>query len=579
MRPSHITISLLVLLTSTSQCLAASLTKKLYLEPGQRAELAPGVSVMADQHGPGVLFGAQPNVSPRNFLYLDKKIEIWSRGTRAKAELLGVKRNVLRPQYVIQVTSESSGAPQLSTQPAGGKCDWNYNNPASTRDKLNFATVSRDPFLMIGSRSDTEDIMVVTNYGVAAVSGGSLRPSAIKFQKKTGEILVCPWNEKLRDYDIPNSARGHGIIRGPVEGRSSLTVNIGPSKVVIAKEYPKHKFTADITVEKAQSAPREAIILNYEVPDFYSASLGMPTYVEPTASNAAPKLVQRFYKPDAGFPATWRLKLNPPIVAEFGMGPNGLAMGEVAIICTLWKFGDKVYGSGGYRYSDCGLFKGGQIEGTITGNKMSMRMAGTLDLQLEGTALTAIGSKGNAVVSDSVSGSTVEPQSISTPANQSYNRSGNKREFALIPDNTEDNKEVNKFLSDIALIPPGTEYWNALCALPGNYGSGSILTNTLRLVQAERSYGWSGYRTIDKCGDLAHMQYCAWLESANSRGKNHAITLAHAEIAEKLYKRVLDAKQSRSQHQLRNYSKMLKANGKLNEAKFVDQQIRKLPNN
>lgn len=537
-------------------------------------DLAPGVVLVAGEDGPFVLFGKERDYAKRNFLYLDKKIDIWNGGTRAQAELLGIKRNVLRPQFVVQITTDTA-PPVLSKQDTSGGCQWSYNNPRSNRDRLNFATVSKAPLLMVGSAgSESNELLVVTNYGVAALSSDRLRPSAIMFKRDTGEMLVCPWNEKMRDYDIPASARGHGIIKGPVDGKPSITTKIGPSTVVLATEYPGSKFTATLTVDKTQQGFKGPYILAYEVPDFYSASLGLPTYVEDTPASA-PRAAKRYYKPDNGFPAAWQLRLNPPITEEYGLGPNGPAMGEAVIHCTLWKFGDTVYGNGGYSYSDCGLQKSGQIEGTIAGNKMSLTMTGSLNMQLDGPAPSATsGCKGTAIVSDSITG-----RSIVTATGKLNPLAANKREFTLSPGNNTSStgSARDRFLSQIDLIPPNTEYWNAICALPGNYGSESILQNTIRLVKEEQNSPDSGREVLYRCGDLAHMQYCAWLESANSRGKNHPITLAHAEIAEKLYKRILESKRSRSQHHLKNYIKMLTATGKVSEAKSVEEEMKKLP--
>lgn len=572
-RAGYLTILLSILINiAPLHCLAATV-RKHFLEPGQRVELTPGSVLVAEENGPLVVFGKERDQTRRNFLYLDKRIEVWNGGTRACATLLGVKRNVARPQYVVQISTETT-RPVLNKQDTSGPCDWSYNNPCSGRDSLNFSTVSKSPLLMVGSASQTTDLLIVTNYGVAAIKSDELRPRAIKFKKKTGEVLVCPWNEKLGDYDIPQSARGHGMINGPVEGNSSIKTRIGPASVILNKAYPGSRFTATLSIDGSEASFKGPIIVAYEVPDFYSASLGMPTYVEENQVNS-PKTVTRYYKPDANFPASWELRLNPPIMEEFGLGPHGPAMGEAVIQCSLWKFGDKIYGNGGYSYSDCGLQKGGQIEGSITDNKMSLRMTGSLDMQLDGPAPSSTsGCKGIAIVSDKINSG----RAFATATKTSANQSGNRRAFTLSPSNLQStNKARDAFLSQIDLIPPNTEYWNAICALPGNYGSQSILQDTVRLVKSEQPPGINKYELWSRWGSLAHMQYCAWLESANSRGKNHPITLAHADIADKLYERILEARYSRSEHHLRNYIKILEANGRSGEARAVQEQIKKLP--
>lgn len=100
------------------------------------------------------------------------------------------------------------------------------------------------------------------------------------------------------------------------------------------------------------------------------------------------------------FPKRWSLSLEPPIMTEYGLGPNGPAMGKARIECTLTKNADAISGTGGYVYSDCGLYRGGKVKGVLLKNKLKLEMRGDLELDLTGTATSDGGYEGEARVLD-----------------------------------------------------------------------------------------------------------------------------------------------------------------------------------
>lgn len=570
----------LVLVPLCVNAKAESAGKLYFLEPGNSLPLGPHVHIEVDNEGPTVVFGKTEDYQNRNYLYLSKKIELWDAGVKYKAEFLGLKKAVLRPQSVIRLSSENCPEPVLKTTEGSGNWNWNFNNPASNRDGgMNFARVSTEPFLSVGSTAQGAEILVVSNFGIAVMNSSGLQSKAIKFKKTNGETIICPYNEKTKGYDIPKPAQGHGAIAGPVPGTVSEQSKIGPATVILSKKYPGAKTLATVKVNNAEknSGP---FIFDYQVPDFYSASLGTPVYHdEPAAQSAASTqavaasqsvaATPTYYAPDKDFPETWKLRLNPPILEEFGLTTSGPSKSEAIVECTLWKFGEHLFGYGGYSYSDSGQYKGGNIEGTLKNGKLSLRMTGILNMQLDATVPTSSLSviKGRALVADDISAGGVQA-----------GKSANNRDFALEQDNSPAKiKEHEKFLASIKQIPPGKKYWNALCVLPSTSGTGGIIQQSIQLSNLEQSAGESSKRTMDKVGELAHSHYCAWLETKNAWGKNHQVTLAHETIAERLYNRMLSAKDRSYDPYYSEYINLLKANGKSAEAKAIAAQMKTFP--
>ena len=100
------------------------------------------------------------------------------------------------------------------------------------------------------------------------------------------------------------------------------------------------------------------------------------------------------------FPNRWSLSLEPPIMTEYGLGPNGAIVDKARIECTLTKNTDAISGTGGYVHSDCGLYRGGKVKGVLSKNKLKLEMRGDLELDLTGTATSDGGYEGEARVLD-----------------------------------------------------------------------------------------------------------------------------------------------------------------------------------
>lgn len=86
------------------------------------------------------------------------------------------------------------------------------------------------------------------------------------------------------------------------------------------------------------------------------------------------------------FPDRWSLVLEPPIMTEYGLGPNGPEVGKARIELRLTKTSDAISGTGGYSYSDCGLYRGGKIKGSLSKDEIKLQMRGALELDLAGKA-------------------------------------------------------------------------------------------------------------------------------------------------------------------------------------------------
>lgn len=96
------------------------------------------------------------------------------------------------------------------------------------------------------------------------------------------------------------------------------------------------------------------------------------------------------------------LKLDPPVLVESGLGPNGPVMSPADIeLCFSLREDDRLEGNAGYSYSDCGLHGGGKLEGSIKGNRLVIRMvdkSGQSLITLDGTGDITGGFKGEARV-------------------------------------------------------------------------------------------------------------------------------------------------------------------------------------
>lgn len=118
-------------------------------------------------------------------------------------------------------------------------------------------------------------------------------------------------------------------------------------------------------------------------------------------------LANSFWAPDSAsagsesFPLRWSLSLEPPIMTEYGLGPNGPEVGKARIEFRLTKTDDAISGTGGYSYSDCGLFRGGKIKGSLSKDEIKLQMRGSLELDLAGKAASNGVYSGDARVLDS----------------------------------------------------------------------------------------------------------------------------------------------------------------------------------
>ncbi|MGD9680299.1 MAG: hypothetical protein AB7W16_03870 [Candidatus Obscuribacterales bacterium] len=77
----------------------------------------------------------------------------------------------------------------------------------------------------------------------------------------------------------------------------------------------------------------------------------------------------------AGSRTVYSLKLDPPVLVERGLGPNGPAMSPAKIeLSVSYIADDRLEGSAGYGYSDCGLHGGGRVEGIIKKNRLDIKI-------------------------------------------------------------------------------------------------------------------------------------------------------------------------------------------------------------
>ncbi len=514
-------------------------TKIVTVIAGQDIAIDDGITLSADERTPLVVFKTSRTRELPPTLELSKETTVWNNGKTTKLQLLGLRNDVesANKAYAVSIETTPAPAPKFNNS-ASGSYSWSYNNSTSLQDGTTFKVISTNPLLVVGSDSrqgSSNDVTLITNFGIKTVNGKALSPKAIRFKKNSGEEILCPWKESISYYDIPDSAKGHGTIRGPAPGSSTCETSIGPAKVVLSKTYPGNGLTnvsMNIPSRAASSGP---LILNYTLPDFYSASIGLPTYISPGSQPQSNYV--RHPAHDANFRETWSLELNPPIMVDHGMGADGPVTGAARISLQLWKFGDKLYGSGGYSYSDCGLRGGGWLEGDIKNGVVTIRMSGQPNMTLTSNLVTRDEIRGTArIVGDSPVGGfgTQSSSSSRTFVLKAYNSSD---EGTFIRPTSESNSK-GKF-SDLERKAANKAYWDALTTAPGAYARYSLALETERLIQAESVPSASNYALDGRLRSLAHMQYCAWLSHKSKLGLNHPITVANGKCAEVLFQRVL----------------------------------------
>ncbi|MBY0357971.1 MAG: hypothetical protein K2W82_08220 [Candidatus Obscuribacterales bacterium] len=265
--------------------------------------------------------------------------------------------------------------------------------------------------------------------------------------------------------------------------------------------------------------------------------------------------VHRFLAPDAGFAEYWKFELNPPIMVEYGMGPNGAAMGKANIECRLWKFGDLLFGSGGYTYSDCGLYKGGSIEGHLKGGKLTLKMSGSLNLEFDAVASSSVGPfQGQIILKD-------------------QGTSSNRQAVFLQSAASEDPRALS-WRSKMRSIPFNKNYWNALTVSPGIHGKPSpyelcLVSQTLELVNAEAKYAKNSEQVLREVEELASLHFSGWKITREDFGMNNLACMAHASIADALYRRLLANQAAPKQYVVKNYVEFLLASGRNAEAQSV----------
>ena len=533
----------------------ASKAQVKLIKPGETLQLGKGVKLGADGKGPFVVFGDYRKFRPRNWIDLSQSITLWQNGVQTKLDLLGMQRGVGKHAFAIRMVSKHAQKPQFSQKEIKGKYSWNYNHPTSFRDRMTAKTISKKPLFFIGSSSGTRNpnYLIVTNYGIAEIPKNKLKPKAIYFKLDSGKKIVCPINKYLTGYDVPEYARGNGIIGSPVNGSSRAQVNVGLASVSFEHKFPGvcDLVSLKINENKTFDGP---MILDYVFPDFAAASRGMATYVDQSSSSIARKYV--FQKPDQDFSGNWEIKLEPPIKEEFGLGPNGLAIGTAHTVCTIWKYGDLLLGTGGYRYSDCGLYKGGTISGETSSSKLNLEMKGSLNLSLQSTGKNEEGYyKGVA---------NIESRGRVT-----------KRSFVLVPAKNLYRYRVKKstLRQKISKIPEGKSYWNAITVYPGVGGRGSIVNKTLKLAQAEAKYGEYSREVSRATGELAHLQYYQWLSARNFWGANHFVTLACKDVVAACYKKLLEGYSEPSLGSLKIYKKYLEMVGRHKDALALEKKF------
>ncbi|MBX9666163.1 MAG: hypothetical protein K2X93_01035 [Candidatus Obscuribacterales bacterium] len=506
---------------------------------GQDIAIDDGIALSADERTPLLLFKSSNSTEIPPTLEVSKETTVWNNGRTTRFQLLGLRNDVESHSraYAVSIETFPSPTPKFSNT-ASGSYSWSYNNSTSLHDGTTFKVISTNPLLVIGSDSglgSSNDYTVVTNFGIRAVKGKALNPKAIRFKKNSGEEILCPWKESISYYDIPESAKGHGTIRGPAPGTSTCATSIGPAKIVLSRTYPGKGLT-DVSLNVAPGALYHGpFILSYTVPDFYSASIGIPTYIPP--GSQPPMKYVRHAAHDADFRETWALELNPPIMVEYGMGADGPATGAARISFQIWKFGDKLYGSGGYSYSDCGLRGGGWLEGEINDGVVSIKMTGQPNMTLISTLVTRDEIRGTAKILGDAPG--FGPQSSSSSRTFVLKASNSGDDGTFTRSSSESNSKGR--FSDLERKGANKDYWDALTTAPGTYGRNSLALETERLIQAESVPSSSKYSLDGKLRSLAHMQYCAWLSHKSKLGLNHPITVANGKVAEVLFQRVLSS--------------------------------------
>jgi len=512
------------------------------IQVGQMKKIGPNLTMGADDRSPFLLFSA-PDQGP---IELSNEATLWDDGTETHFEVLGVRNDVESggTAFAVRVTSKKAATPKIG-ECAKGSYAWSYNDPTSLKDGMTYSTISQNPLAIVGS-SPQNQLVVVTNYGTAKLNGSELAP------------------------------RSSG---GGSEGVMTALGSAGPAHVRVSRDYggrivnAQRRTDLEIKVSNA-GAYKGPIILNYKLPHFSQAASGLKVYVPPSAVPAG--AIKRYDKSDDDVPKYWKLTMEPPILVEHGLGPQGVLTGPADISLELWKFGNQLYGTGGYTYSDTMSQAGGLCDGELKDGKFNLKLVGAPNLFLSATSVSKNEIKGSAKVSGSIAGGGYAPQpegdrafilTVSEPAPEPFGMN-----------------ERPKMEAQLNSIPAGIKYWNALAVTPGGWSRSSLIIDTTRLMEAEQQServpaGSRNYGLESAVSALAHDHYCAWKSSVHQRGLNHPITKAHEALAEQLYRRMIageprDAIRS-NEHSMQKFCEILRETNREKDAIAIEEQLKK----
>lgn len=553
------------------------------IQSGKPIQLSANVTLNADEKAPFLVL-TSANKQSANELELSREATIWDSGVEFTLVVLGKQDSGAdgAQAYAVQIDKKKAARPSIA-QSAKSSFKRSDDHFVSMQKGWNFYPLSHTPLVIVGlSRND--DVSVITNFGSSSVGNQLLLPKAIYFMKADGKTIQVPFNEKKGDYDIPEDQKSRGTSRGAVAGPSSATVKCGPAEIIVTRthysrdevmsfgEYNKNSVDVNIQNFDDYKGP---ILVSYKLPDQATATKGLNVFIAPPP--VAQKSFESYSKPDSDFKEYWTLTLSPPIVVEYGLGPQGVLTDAADFHFQLWKFGNRIFGEAGYEYSDTTSWARGIVDGTIENGELKLNIVGSPSLSLSSKSVNTDSITGTAKVSGKIPGGGYAPQP--KEAVRSFTLKTEEK-----PPTMWHYYDTFKVTSEqLASIPPNTKFWNALAATPGDASRESVVRETIRLLKAEEQerdhvspMSPDYFEVNSQISALARVHYSAWESASAQRGPSHPITKAHAELAENLYMQLLNAPGSRlsaNDYVVKDLVALLQGTNRTADAKRIEDQV------